>query len=239
MSELPVRRYNEKEVSRLLKRASELQRSSPRAATPAGLTLKELEDIAREAGLDVGMLRQAANELERSPVESSVAEKLAGAPSRIVVELTLPYEADETQFASLLPAIENAFGAGGHVGQVGRTFTWSTGQRNSGRTGQVRVGVGRGETQIRIEEAYGALMGGLFGGVLGGVGGAVGLGAAPAVGMALGLPVLAVGLPILVIGGSYWGLRTGFRGYVTRRRRTLEQLLHDLSQALRVNSEAV
>lgn len=223
----------------MLKRASELQRSSPRAVTPAGLTLNELEDIAREAGLDVAMLRQAAIELDSSPMQSSVAEKLAGAPARIVLEVTLPYEADESQFASLLSAIEDAFGAGGHVGQVGRTFTWSTGQRQSGRTGQVRVAVARGETQIRIEEGYGPLMGGLFGGVLGGVGGGVGLGAAPAVGMALGLPVLAVGLPIVVIGGSYWGVRAGFRSFVARRRRALEQLLNHLSQALRVNSEAV
>jgi hypothetical protein len=198
-----------------------------------------LEDIAREAGLDVTLLRQAATELDRSPIESSVSEKLAGAPPRIVLELNLPYEADEAQFALLIPAIEHGFGIGGQAGQVGRTFTWSTGQRNSGRTGQLRVVVGRGETQIRIEESYGALIGGLFGGVLGGVGGGVGLGAAPAVGMALGLPAVAVGLPILVIGGTYWGLRSGFRGYVTRRRRALEQLLHDISSALRVNSEAV
>jgi len=52
MAELPARRYNEKEVARLLKRASELQRSSPAAPNPSGLTLTELEDIAREAGLD-------------------------------------------------------------------------------------------------------------------------------------------------------------------------------------------
>ena len=90
-----------------------------------------------------------------------------------------------------------------------------------------------------IAIGYGALLGGLFGGVLGGVGGGVGLGAAPAVGLGLGIPVLAVGLPILVFGGTYWGLRSGFRTYVMRRRRTLQQLLHDIGQALRVNSEAV
>jgi hypothetical protein len=216
-----------------------LQRASPRAGTPTGLTLTELEEIAREAGLDVTLLRQAAGELDRSPIESTVGEKLAGAPPRLVLEVTLPYEADQSQFALLIPAIEQTFGIGGQGGQVGRTFTWTTGQRDSGRTGQVRVSVSRGETQIRVEESYGALMGGLFGGVLGGVGGGVGLGAGTSIGMALGMPVLAVGLPILVIGSTYWGLRTGFRSYVNRRRRMLEQLLHDISQALRVNSEAV
>lgn len=233
-----MRRYNEKEVSRLLKRASELQRASPTAPNPSGLTLAELEDVAREAGLDVTLLRQAATELERSPLETTVVEKLAGGPAHIVIELTLPFEADEASFGGLIPSIESAFGIGGQVGQVGRTFTWTWGQRNSGRTGQTRVTIGRGETHIRVEENYGTMMGGLFGGILGGVGGGVGLGAAPAVGMALGSTVLAFGLPVLVVGGTYWGVRTGFARYVQRRRRALERLAHEISQALSVNSEA-
>lgn len=46
------RRYTEKEVSLILRRATELQTVEPTALDPAGLTLGDLEEIAAEAGID-------------------------------------------------------------------------------------------------------------------------------------------------------------------------------------------
>ena len=47
------RLYDEKEVGKLLERATELQREDPvRAAASGGLSLSELEEIAAEAGID-------------------------------------------------------------------------------------------------------------------------------------------------------------------------------------------
>lgn len=237
MSDLPVRRYNEAEVGRLLKRASELQRSSPTAANPSGLTLTELEDIAKEAGLDVAMLRTAAQELDTVGSAPSIGEKLAGAPLRLVIERVLPFEASEASlldFAALVAGIETAFGGPGQLGQVGRTFTWHASRANSGRTQQVRISVRDGQTTVRIEETFGGMAGGLFGGVLGGVGGGVGLGAAPAIGFALHSVALVVTLPALVIGGTYWAVRSGFRTFVANRRRILERLMNDIVDALKV-----
>lgn len=231
MSDLPTRRYNEKEVGRLLKRASELQRSSPTAPNPNGLTLMELEDIAKEAGLDVAMLRTAARELDTFGTPAGFGEKLAGAPLRIVIERVLPFEAAEPGFG-VIAGIETAFGGPGQLGQVARTFTWHASRPNSGRTQQVRISIRDGQTFVRVEESFGGLAGGLYGGVLGGFGGGVGLGAGPAVGIALHSVALAFTLPAVIIGGTYWAVRSGFRRYVENRRRTLEQLMNDIVGAI-------
>jgi len=232
MAELPARRYNEKEVARLLKRASELQRSSPAAPNPSGLTLTELEDIAREAGLDVDMLRQAATELNASPMPRNAGEKLAGAPLRIVLERTLPFEASEANFILLVPAIENAFSGPGQISQIGRTFSWHASRSNSGRTQQVRVTIHSGETLIRIEESFGGLVGGVYGGILGGVGGGVGLGAGPAIAFALHSTALAFILPAIIFGATYASVRYGYKTFIANRQRTLEQLMQDIIAAL-------
>jgi hypothetical protein len=57
------RRYSEKEVGLILRRATEFQRSEPSAADPTGLTLAELQEVASEVGIDPAYLRRAAAEL--------------------------------------------------------------------------------------------------------------------------------------------------------------------------------
>ena len=49
---LPGRRYNDKEVARIIKQASEIQPCEAPSESTAGLSLSELEQIAREAGID-------------------------------------------------------------------------------------------------------------------------------------------------------------------------------------------
>lgn len=232
MNDLPARRYNEKEVSRLLKRASELQRSSPSTPNPAGLTLRELEDIAREAGLDPVLLRQAAVELDSRNVGSGTAARWLGGPVRLTIERTIEGEVDENVFFNIILLFENAFGGPGQVGYVGRTFSWTSTRPNSGRTQQVRISSRDGQTSIRIEENFGQLAGGLYGGVLGGVGGGVGIGVGATLGGVLGSAALAVGFPLVIIGGCYAILRRSFGAYIARRKQILDQLMVDIIAAL-------
>lgn len=232
MSDLPVRRYNEREVSRLLERAAELQRSSPVPTSPAGLTLSELEDIAREAGLDPAMLRRAASELELKSSASGKGARLAGAPLRIVLERTVPVEADEATFVDLISSFETAFGGPGQVGRMGRSMTWLSARPNSGRTQQVRISIGVGETQVRIEESFTGVVGGLFGGVLGGVGGGIGIGVGGAIAGALGSVALAFAFPAAIIGSTYYALRRGYSSFVRNRQQILERLMGDVVTAI-------
>ena len=57
-----ARRYSDREVARILERATELQRAEPSATNPEGLTLAELTEIAREAGIEPALLRRASAE---------------------------------------------------------------------------------------------------------------------------------------------------------------------------------
>jgi hypothetical protein len=46
------RRYSDDEVSRILRRAAELESAAASETAAAGTSLAELEEVAREAGLD-------------------------------------------------------------------------------------------------------------------------------------------------------------------------------------------
>lgn len=230
---VPVRRYNDAEVRQLLERATRTSR--PRAAPrpSQGMTLAQLEDIAAESHIDVARLRQAARELdlERTTQPATPLDHLAGAPLRIHVERTLPFEVDEKDLGLVASSISNASGDVGDSRLVGRTFTW-TASTNSGRRTEVRVSVHRGTTNVRIDERYGELAGGLFGGVLGGVGGGAGIGGGAAVASALGSVALAVAIPATVIAGSYAACHFGFKAYVRRRVRHIDELSARIVQDL-------
>ncbi len=223
-----LRRYDDAEVRRLLKRTAELQRGGGVSARAGGLTLPELEAVAAEAGLDVDALRQAAAELEARPGWGAA---VAGAPMRIHLERVLPFEVPNGAFDGLLPIIQSLLALRFQVSQVGRTLTWTANEPDSSRRVEVIVSVHAGQTRVLVEERLGALAGGLFGGVVGGFGGAsAGLFAAlvSTTGVAL-LPALA---PVAVIGGAYTACRYGFRGLARRRARTLARLHEALVEEL-------
>jgi hypothetical protein len=218
-ADVPERRYSDAEVAQLLKRAASLQGTAPAGRVPQGLTLAQLEEIAGEAQIDVARLRQAARELDTGVLRpASLAARAAGAPFRISVEETLPFEIDADELGTLVHGISDFTGESGKPTLVGRTFTWDA-HRNSGRRMQVRVSVGRGATHVRIEERYGEVAGGLFGGVLGGFGGAsIGVGAA------LGSAAGAVLLPVGVVTGGFLACRAGYRAWVRGRGRSVAEL---------------
>jgi len=243
VSELPAaaRRYDEKEVARLLKRASELQRAAPTVRDPTGLTLQELEEIAAEAGLDASMLRQAAAELDAGIGASGagLGTRFMGAPLRVVLERPVPGELPMESFANLLPLVLAAADLAGNPSQVGQTFAWTSQDHTNARQLQVLVSAGGGQTRIRIEERYGGMAGAIFGGGLGGIGGGLGGGLGGALGGALGSLGLGLGIPAVVIGVTYVGCRAVFRRFVTRRRLIVERLLQDLEQSVLRSTPAI
>lgn len=229
-SESTQRRYSEKEVSRLLKRATELQRNVGVSPAARGLTLGELEDAAAEAGLDPALLRQAAAELDMGSLPeagSGLGTRLAGAPLRTLIERSLSGEVPTSAFASMVPLIQMAADSPGQASQVGNTMTWQSQNPASPRSLQILVTAHGGNTLIRIEERYGALAGGLFGGFVGG-GSGVSLGIGGAIAGALGSVALAVILPVTITATTYLVVRRSFRSIVWRRRGILEKLFDTL-----------
>ena len=85
------RRFNEKEVALIIKNASELQESNASSDSSTGMSLVELEQIARETGLDPALIRRAAADLDTRVTDRSPSRFL-GAPTTLRLERTIDGE---------------------------------------------------------------------------------------------------------------------------------------------------
>jgi len=227
-NEIVPRRYSEKEAGLILRKAAEMQRAEPSAADPSGFSLAELEEVAREAGIDPAVVRSAAAELD-VPAGESFSAALVGGPLTVRLETELPGEYPADRFDSLVPAIQNASTWQGHAGAVGKSLTWSARSESNTSSLQVLVVASGGNTLIRVEERLGGLATALFGGVIGGVGAGAGLGIGAGVGAAIGSTLFAVGFPVFMLGGSYYLSRAIYSAYVKKERGKLRLLLDQLS----------
>ena len=235
-SNLPARRYSDKEISRLLKRATELQSQDPNSSERDGMTLAELEGIAREAGIDPAMLQRAASELDREPARSGLGPLLAGDTLALVIERSFEGELDASELEALVPLINSAADTPGNVALVGRTLNFNGGGQQNARSVQVLVTSREGRTQVRIEERYGQLAGGLFAGLVGGGGMGLGVGVGSGVGAAIGSALFVVGIPVLTVSALYGVARTIYRNLVGKRRKVLTGLVDRIGEAVEASN---
>lgn len=227
---LPIpRRYGDREVAEILKRATELQRAEPSSADPEGLTLTELTEIAREAGIDPTLLHRAATEVELGDVGPSVWRRLAGAPVTVRIEHAVEGEIPVDRLDAIVPIIQQATEGQGTASAVGRTLTWSSHTADNTTSQQILVTSADGRTLIRWEERFGRLAGALFGGIFGGVGVGLGAGAGAAVAGAAGPAALAVAIPLVCVGGSYALARGIFSDIVRRRERRARAVIAEIA----------
>ena len=99
------RRFSEREVGLIIKRATELQQTEPvESERSGGVSLAELEQIAREVGIDPSFIRRAATDLDT--VAPSRASPLLGAPTVLRFERTINGEVPSTEFELLVLEIQ-------------------------------------------------------------------------------------------------------------------------------------
>jgi hypothetical protein len=170
------RRFNDEEVALIIKRAAELQQTEQVASEPStALTLGEVEQIAKEAGIDPMLIRRAALSLD-SPSTVNRPSIWAGAPTRLVFERVVDGEISPEAFETLVDEIRRSLNDNGMPSVLGRSLAWTSsyrgGRRRSvGRQIDVNIVPRGGVTTIRVEEELRNLAGGLFGGLVGGGGG--------------------------------------------------------------------
>lgn len=85
------RRYSEEEIARIFERATEAQEIAVRPANPAeGLSLSELQAIARDVGIPPELVARAADSLESPPRPEG--RRILGLPVGVgrTIELTRP-----------------------------------------------------------------------------------------------------------------------------------------------------
>ena len=227
------RTYSEDEVAAILKRAVRIDHD--RGSTQGALTLKELETIARDSGIDPDVVRQAAREIEEGR-QKGISGAIAGAPLRQTIERVVDGEIgaeDHERLAQEIREVLSSAGVGhrwglpGSMSSIGRTLTVA------GFTGtssiEVTVAPRDGKTFIRLTSDRGQLAGGLFGGIVGGVGGGLGSNVGWMLPALLNLPwFVGVAGAGAVVFGAYWLARTIF----TTNARGLDRRLDALGDRL-------
>ncbi|MEQ9399029.1 MAG: hypothetical protein RJQ04_07640, partial [Longimicrobiales bacterium] len=227
--------YDEKEVGAILRRATELGREDPgTAGRGGGTSLSDLEDIAREAGIDPALVRRAAGELESGGIGLRGWDRVFGETSTLVREAEVAGEIPPEAFEDVVNAIEAVVRDHGQPSVLGRTLTWRGENQNRSRMLQVTVTSKDGRTSIRAEEHLRQLAAGVFGGGMGGFGTGIGLG----VGLPIGIEVLGsvaftVAFPVGVLGLSFLGARAVYRHVVGGRRKALADLMAAVDGAVR------
>jgi hypothetical protein len=228
------RKFNDEEVALIIKRAAELQQTEQVEQEPSSaLSLAEIEQIAKEAGIDPLLIRRAAQGLDR-PSPSNRPSAWAGAPTRLVFERVVDGEITNDEFEPIVNEVRRTFGDNGLPSVLGRTLAWTStpvgGRRHSrGRQIDVSVTTRGGVTTIRVEEELRNVAGALFGGlVAGGGGGTTGITMGVGMGILHSAPLAAL-LWVAVAGGFYALARTIFGSIVAKRERQLRELADHLT----------
>jgi serine/threonine-protein kinase len=215
------RRYSDGEVREIVKRASELEASTPTAG--GAMTIGGVEALAAEVGIAPDVVRAAVQSVATPGAAVAVGaapkrNRWLGGPTSLTFERVVEGELPDTEWQVLVDEIRRSLRNVGQVSQFGRSFSWVATRRGSAqRDLEVSVSVRGGRTRITIQENLGALIGGIFGGIGGGMGGgAMGPILVTVVG-ALNIPsALALIIP-LWLGTVFATARTAYH-YSTQKR---------------------
>jgi eukaryotic-like serine/threonine-protein kinase len=227
------RRFNEEEVALIIKRAAELQQTEHVEESDRALSLTDVEQIAREAGIDPKLIRRAALGLDQ-PSTTIRPSPWLGAPTRIVFERVVDGEIPIEEFEPLIAEVRRTFGDNGIPSVLGRSLAWSSSgtarRKPQGRNLDVSVVVRGGVTTIRVEEELRNLAGGLFGGLMGGgAGGTTGITIGVGMSVFQSFPIAAL-MWVTAAGGFYALARTIFGNISEKREKELRGLADRLEE---------
>jgi RNase P/RNase MRP subunit POP5 len=144
------RRFTDREVALILRRASELDEGSSPATAPRGLSESELKEIAGEVGIDPAMITRAVSELQgRRGLERA---SLLG-PATVNQQIrAVPRELSRDELGDLVRVVDQRVPAQGTVAEALGAVRWNAPGRFLSRL--VSMEPSRGETVIRVEERY-------------------------------------------------------------------------------------
>ena len=140
------RRFTDREVAIVLKKASELE-DREGDGRGSGLSLEELEDIAAEVGISREVMGRAVAHLDSRPKRLG---PLRGGPLTHRAIQAIPGELDEAARARLIQYVDSTSDAVGTTSEALGSTQWTSGDRF--RTTQVSITPARGETSVQVVE---------------------------------------------------------------------------------------
>lgn len=120
------RRFNEAEVAAIFKQATEAQQTGGRhLPSGEGLTLTELQDIAREVGISSDLIQNAAKVIDRAGVPT--ARTYLGLPIGVGRTIDLDRKLADDEWERLVVDLRETFDARGVIRQEGSFRQWTNG----------------------------------------------------------------------------------------------------------------
>lgn len=220
-------RFNEDEAAAIFARAAEVETSGRQPASgPGGMTLAELQEIGKEAGLSPEAVAQAAVSLRRAgtPVP---APRFLGIPIGVARTVALDRPLSDEEWGGLVAELRATFNTGGNVRSDGNFREWRNGNL------RVHAGPAPGGYQVDMRTSKGSarsLM--TVGGALTGISGAL-----LAAGLLTGSMApgdIADLTPILSVGAGLFGAGVfQVPAWARRRREQFERIAERLRAAVR------
>jgi hypothetical protein len=234
------KRYDDETAGQVLRRAAELQHESTVPVySGQGLSAADLEQVAREAGIDPSFVRRAIFESQISSPETERSPVFGEVKTLEIVEV-LEGEVSADSVDRMLEEVQRAFADGGSVTRTDRSATWSASRTlASSRLSSLVVAItARDErTEIRITERLDNLSTALFVG-LGFGGSTVGVAISGAVGMGeFGNPLVFGAMAVTAVVAFFGTARSLYTRSARKRRRELRRLLGKLAEASISGSE--
>lgn len=129
MSEL--RRYDDEQVREIIRRATEADAASVGGATGAGaaegMTLPQIQDIAREVGLDPIFVARAAAQVGGTGADADPGRRTLGIPISVGHVVDLPARLSDQEWDQMVVRFREIFHARGKVIRDGGLRGWANG----------------------------------------------------------------------------------------------------------------
>lgn len=225
---MTAKRFNEEQAAAIFARAAEVEASGRQPSSDpgaSGMTLAELQDIGKEAGLSPEAVAQAAASL-RTAATRLPAPVFFGVPIGVARTVALDRPLSDEEWGSLVAQLRSTFNASGKAHSDGGYREW--------RNGNLRVSAGpaAGGYQVDMRTSRGSarsLM--TAGGIMTGMSAAL-----MAVGALSGsmVPGLVADLtPVLTIGVALFGAGVlQIPAWARRRREQFDRIAERLSGAI-------
>jgi hypothetical protein len=210
------RRFNEAEVAAILEKAAEAQHAGARQLPSGeGMTLSEVQAIAREVGIDPRLVAQAATALDRAG--RSTSRRLLGLPIGVGRTIDLGRRLSDDEWERLVVDLRETFDARGTIRQDGSLRQWSNGNL------QVLLEPTPDGHRLRLRTVKGDAAGWIRGGL-----GMVGAAGAALVAMAVGVVDAAAVTGVAFMGAMGAGMlglgAARLPSWARLRRRQMEEI---------------
>lgn len=155
MTETP-RRYSDEEVALILRKAAQLDTGSAGPEAGDGLSLAEIERIAREVGIAPDLVARAAAFLVIDT--PSTAARIFGGPSDFSAAHEAPGEIPRERYGDVVEAIRRVMGTPGRTSEVLDGLEWKSWGETTQVTVVVRPTAGRTRVQILADRGGSAII---------------------------------------------------------------------------------